>query len=94
MASFLKQTRQDDGEGSCVWGSARVAFGPPPLVRKAEIGWAGWFGNSKRGSSELVDESDTREGMESVSEAGGSDAKRGVAKCGKGDGVDCVEGVS
>ena len=71
MASISKQTRQDDGEGSCVWGLAGVVSGPPPLVRTAEMGWAGWFGNPKRGSSELVDESDTREGMESVSEAGG-----------------------
>ena len=71
MASILKQTRQDDGGGSCAWGSVRVYFGPPPLGRRAAMGWAGWFGCPNGGSSELVDDADTSEGMESVSEAGG-----------------------
>jgi len=35
------------------------------------MGWAGWFWSPNGGSSELVDDADTSEGMESVSEGGG-----------------------
>ena len=64
---------QASGEGSCGGGAASGFFGPPPLVRRAERGGTSWLlcHASGGGSSEFAADSDSREGMESVSEGGG-----------------------